>query len=68
QHFHVFCIAGLPGFGPAGEVSFGLAQDRLFVSAKGPKTIDAPSDLMGANGRQLAEGGPTRLAQTRPAS
>ncbi len=36
-------ISVLPGFAPAGEASFGRAQDRLFVSAKGPKTIDAPA-------------------------
>jgi hypothetical protein len=39
-----------------------------FVSAKGPKTIDAPSGLIRGDGRQLGKGGPTRSAQTRPAS
>ena len=39
-----------------------------FVPAKGPKTSDAPSGLIGADGRQPEEGGPTRCAQTRPAS
>jgi len=38
-----------------------------FVSAKGPKTIDAPSGLIKTKGRELKEGGPTRRAQTRPA-
>ena len=33
-----------------------------FVPAKGPKTMDAPSGLMGADGRQPEEGGPTRGA------
>ena len=36
----------LPDFAPAGEAYFGETQDRLFVSAKDPKTIDAPSGLM----------------------
>ena len=47
-----------------------------FVSAKGPKTIDAPSGLMGEDGRKLGECGPSRgvypefgrRTQTRPAS
>ena len=37
-----------------------------FVSAKGPKTIDAPSGLIKLGGRKPGEGGPTRCAQTRP--
>ncbi|MBA3612871.1 MAG: hypothetical protein H0W49_08140 [Nitrospirales bacterium] len=58
----------VPGFAPAGEASFGRAQDRLFVPAKGPKTIDAPSGLIEAVGRQPEESGPTRSAQTKPAN
>ncbi len=55
------------------NVMFGVAGFRPgrrgpFVPAKGPKTSDAPSGLMGADGRQPEEGGPTRSAQTRPAS
>ena len=38
-----------------------------FVSAKGPKTIDAPSGLIKWGGREPEEGGPTRCAQTRSA-
>jgi hypothetical protein len=51
-----FCDAGFrPGWrGP-------------FVSAKGPKTSDAPSGLIRGEGRKPAEGGPTRRAQTRSA-
>ena len=56
----------LPGFAPADEVSFDRAQDRLFVSAKGPKIIHAPFGLIGLGGCR-DEGGPTRQAQTRPA-
>ena len=33
--------------------------------AKGPKTSDAPSGLIGADGRQPEEGGPTRLPLTQ---
>jgi hypothetical protein len=33
-----------------------------FVPAKGPKTMDAPSAPIGADGRQSEEGGPTRGA------
>ena len=43
----------MPGVGPAAEVSFGRAQDRLFVLAKGPKTIDAPSGFIEEEGREL---------------
>ena len=53
----IFCVAG-----------FRPGRRGPFVSAKGPKTIDAPSGLIGADGRQPEEGGPTRSAQTRPAS
>ena len=52
-------LEGLPGFGPAAEV--------LLVRQKDPKPSDAPSGLMRGDGRQLSEGGPTRLAQTRSA-
>ncbi len=38
-----------------------------FVPAKGPKTIDAQSDLIGWDRPGKQEGGPTRSAQTRPA-
>jgi hypothetical protein len=38
-----------------------------FVSAKGPKTIDAPSGLIRWDGRKPAEGGLTRYAQTKSA-
>jgi hypothetical protein len=41
----------MPGVGPAAEVSFDRAQDRLFVSAKVTKTIDAPSGLIEEEGR-----------------
>jgi len=37
---------------PNDEASFDLAQDRLFVSATGPKAIDAPSGLIDEEGRQ----------------
>ena len=40
---------------PDDEVSFGRAQDRLFVWAKGPKTIDAPSGFIEEEGRELFE-------------
>ena len=46
---------------------FAPAPRATFVSAKVTKTIDAPSGLMRGDGRQLAESGPTRLAQTRSA-
>ena len=39
-----------------------------FLSGKGPKTIDAPFALPRLGGRKSIEGGPTRMAQTRPAS
>ena len=52
----LFCVAG-----------FRPGRRGPFVPAKGPKTIDAPSGLIGGDGRQPAEGGPTRSAQTRPA-
>jgi hypothetical protein len=50
-------------FGVAG---FRPGRRGPFVPAKGPKTIDAPSGLIGADGRQSQEGGPTRSAQTGP--
>jgi hypothetical protein len=50
------------GFRPGRRGSFGLPQDRPFVSAKGPKTMDAPSGHMGAEERQPEEGGPARGA------
>ena len=53
----IFCVAG-----------FRPGRRGPFVPAKGPKTIDAPSGLIKAEGRQTEEGGPTRSAQTRPAS
>ena len=37
-----------------------------FVSAKGPKTIDAQFGLIKLAGRTLGEGGQTRCAQTMP--
>ena len=52
-----FCVAG-----------FRPGRRGPFVPAKGPKTSDAPSGLIGVEGRQPAEGGPTRSAHTRPAS
>jgi hypothetical protein len=60
----------LPGFAPAAElVAWRVPKGASVVDlAKGPKTIDAPSGLIEADGRQPAEGGPTRSAQTRPAS
>jgi len=48
------------------EAGFRPGRRGPFVSAKGPKTTDAPSGLMGKDGRQFEEGGPTRSAQTRP--
>ncbi|HBP90487.1 MAG TPA: hypothetical protein DD706_22695 [Nitrospiraceae bacterium] len=51
----MFCVAG-----------FRPGRRGPFVSAKGPKTIDAPSGLIRGDGRELAESGPTRKAQTRP--
>ncbi len=61
----MFCVAG-----------FRPGRRGHFVSAKGPKTIDVPSVLMSGDGRQPAEGGPTRgvypeccrRTHTRPAS
>ena len=53
---------GVAGFRPGRRGSFGVTQDRPFVPAKGPKTSDAPSGLMGADERQPEEGGPTRGA------
>ena len=47
----MFCVAG-----------FRPGRRGPFVLAKGPKTIDAPSGLIGAEGRQPEEGGPTRGA------
>ncbi|MDT3778426.1 hypothetical protein PJI16_12730 [Nitrospira sp. MA-1] len=49
----------MPGFGPAAEV--------LLFRQKDPKPSDAPSGLMRGDGRQVEEGGPTHLAQTRSA-
>ena len=46
SHSHVitlFCVAGVR---PGSRGPFGSAQDRPFVSAKVPKTIDAQSGLM----------------------
>ena len=54
--FGSFCVAG---FRPGGRATF--------VSAKVAKTSDAPSGLIRGEGRKLAEGGPTRRAQTRSA-
>jgi hypothetical protein len=53
----MFCCAG-----------FRPGRRGPFVPAKVPKTIDAPSGLIEADGRQPEEGGPTRSAQTRSAS
>ena len=55
SHVNVmFCVAGLrPG------------SRGTFVSAKGPKTIDAPSELIEEEGRLLAEDGQNRFAQTK---
>ena len=39
-----------------------------FVSAKGLKAIDAPFGKIGGEDRRPVECGPTRYAQTRPAS
>ena len=72
----VHVLFGVAGFRPGRRGPFDLAQDRPFVSAKGPKTTDAPSGLMGGEGRRPEKGGPTRgacpesyrRAHTRPAS
>jgi len=81
------CLSVLPGFGPAAEVAPWRVPKgaTVVVEAKGPNkgralrdapsTPDAPSGLMGADGRQFAEGRPTRgacpesyrRAHTRPA-
>jgi hypothetical protein len=50
----IFCVAG---FRPGSRAPF--------VSAKGAKTIDAPSGLITRDGRKREEGEPTRCAQTR---
>jgi hypothetical protein len=50
----IFCVAG---FRPGSRAPF--------VSAKGAKTIDAPSGLLPGDGRKREEGEPTRCAQTR---
>ncbi|WP_447963223.1 hypothetical protein [Nitrospira sp. Ecomares 2.1] len=52
----MFCVAG-----------FRPGRRGPFVSAKGPKTNDAPPGFIGWGGHRLREGGPTRCAQTRPA-
>ncbi|MEC4680352.1 MAG: hypothetical protein VST67_06590 [Nitrospirota bacterium] len=59
----------LPGFAPAGEVAPWRVPKGapVVVEAKGPKTIDAPSGLIGGDGRQLEKDGPTRSAHTWPA-
>jgi hypothetical protein len=57
----------VPGFGPVAEVPSAWLRTGSFVSAKGPKTIDAPPVLIRLDGRKAQEGGPTRQAQTRPA-
>ena len=57
-YFHVLALFCVAGFRPG--------RRGPFVSAKGPKTSDAPSGLMRTDGRQSAEGGPTRSAHTRP--
>jgi hypothetical protein len=70
----------LPGFAPAGEVAPWRVPKgaTVVVEAKGPNngralrdascTSDAPSGLIGEDGRVPEEGGPTRFAQTRPAA
>ena len=58
----LFCVAGVR---PGSRGSFDKTQDRPFVSAKVPKTIDAQSGLMRGDGRKTQEGEPTRCAQTR---
>jgi len=50
------------------DAGFRPGRRGPFVPAKGPKTINAPSGLIGKDRRRLVEGGPTRFAQTRPAS
>jgi hypothetical protein len=49
-----------PAFAPAGEV--------LLFRQKDLKPVTPRPALLEADGRRLAEGGPTRSAQTRPAS
>ena len=49
--FSILLDAGVSS--PDDEVSFGRAQDRLFVSAKVTKTMDAPSGLTEEEGREL---------------
>ena len=51
-----------------GKRGFVPVRRGPFVSAKGLKTMDAPSGLMGGEGRQLLKSGPTRSAQTRSAT
>ena len=50
----------MPGFRPGSRATF--------VSEKVAKTIDAPSGLVGGEGRTLLKSGPTRSAQTRSAN
>ncbi len=70
----------MPGFAPAGEVAPWRVPKgaTVVVEAKEPNngralrdascTSDAPSGLIGEDGRVPEEGGPTRFAQTRPAA
>ena len=60
----------MPGFNPAAElVTWRVPNGATFVdSAKGPKTIDAPSGLIKLGERRPWVGGPTPGAHTRPAN
>jgi hypothetical protein len=48
------------------EAGFRPGRRGPFVSAKGPKTSEAPSGLIRWGERGLRKDGPTRFAQTRP--
>jgi len=55
-----------PGFAPARRGSFDKTQDRLFVSAKGPKTISACARSLWGSSASAPnqDGSETRYAQT----
>ena len=53
---------GIAGLRPGSRGSFGLAQDRPFVSAKGPKTISAQISHIESPWRN---GGADQLARLR---
>jgi len=53
-------VSGRAGFRPGGQGSFGVTQDRPFVSAKGPKTISTRVSTL--NRSDASYGGADQLA------